>query len=292
MENKLTLFILDDNIPKTPKYVDELVYNRRINSTTLMHLTKEAKWGGEYNLQHMTSDILNSDHYINGLLEVFGFTHPSICLDEIENGLVPDIIIYDWEYGTESNIDRSNWLIEILNSTIAFVFVYSAFRDEIPPFLNKKEFDKDSYRLQLFLKGDIDSSVFSSEEFILQYILSQITKTNHIKIQGVDIMFNENGYLENPSDILFLEKIFGKSRLVENLKTIGKTLSNKSIEEMIMNTNGVLLFDTKRNLLISQSATLLIDKYKPDKELSYLEVLKNYGLLKLIEVLEIGIVKV
>jgi hypothetical protein len=292
MANKATLFILDDNIPKISEYVEQSLYDTKINATSLSHLVNNAEWTGHHNLKQLTFDILNSEHQKNGTLETYGFTHPSICLTEIEAGLLPDVIVYDWEYGTESNKERTDWLIEILKLTNAFVFVYSKFRDEIPPFLNRKEFNEHSNRLQLFLKGDNASSVFSSEEFIIQYILSKITKANNIRVHGVKISFQENGYLDNPSDILFLEKIFGRVALMENLKENDNTLSQESIEEMIAKIKGMLLHDTKRNLLLLPNSTLLITKYKPEGKLTYLETMKKYGLHKLIEVLEIGLVKI
>lgn len=290
--DKLTLFILDDNIPKIPEYVEQSLYDTKMDAASLSHLVSTVEWKGQYNLKQLTSFILDSEHAHSGIIATWGFTHPSICLNEIDAGLIPDIIVYDWEYGSETYKESSKWLMEILNSTKAFVFVYSIIRNEIPPFLNKKEFDEYSSRFQLFLKGDTTSSVFSSEEFILQYILTKITKANRIKIQGVEITFQENDYLDNPSDILFLEKIFGRAALVNYLKEKGSAVSQESIEEMITNISDRLLFDTKRNLLISPNSTLLIEKYKPEEELTYIESLKNYGLQKLIEVLEIGLVKV
>lgn len=290
--NKITLFILDDNIPKIPEFVDQLVYNTSIQTQVMSELLKKGKWLGHHNLHQLTSDIINSDHSKTGVLNTLGFTHPSICLTEIEGGLKPDIIIYDWEYGTESNKERSDWLLEILELTSAFVFVYSGFRDQIPAFLNKDEFSVHSDHLQLFEKGNSSNSVFSSEEFILQYILSKITKANQIKIGGLKIDFRENGYLNSPSDILYLEKIFGNVALIESLKEQDRILSQESIERMVLNVKGVILHDTQRNLLLSSNATLLIEKYKPEKELPYLSILKKYGLQKLIEVLEVGIAKI
>ena len=290
--DKLTIFIIDDNIPKIPEYVEQSLYGTKINASSLSHLVNNVEWTGHHNLKQLTFDILNSEHRKNGKLETYAFTHPAICLTEIEAGLLPDVIVYDWEYGTESNKERSDWLIEILKLTNAFVFVYSKFRDEIPPFLNRKEFNDYSNRLQLFLKGDTASSVFSSEEFIIQYILSKITKANNIRVHEVEISFQENRYLDNPSDILFLEKIFGRVVLIENLTKHDNTISQESIEKMISNVKAKLLHDTKRNLLLLPSSTLLIEKYKPEGELTYLETIKNYGLQKLIEVLEIGLVKI
>ena len=288
--NKTTLFILDDNIPKIPEYVEQSLYDGKLDAASLLHLVNSDEWKGEHNLKELTTFILNSEHAKSGKLEVCGFTHPSLCLDAIDEGLLPNIIIYDWEYGSETNKESSNWLIEILNSTESFVFVYSIVRNEIPPFLNKTDFDEYSGRFQLFLKGDTGSSVFTSEEFIYQYVVSQITKSNNIKIQGFDITFQENGYLDNPSDILYLERILGRLALSEKLEKGINTISNESIEQLLEDISIRIYHDENKNLLIT-SGFKLVKKIKPSKELSAIEVLRDYGLVALKEVLEIGVAK-
>lgn len=290
--NKLTLFILDDNIPKIEEYVSISLYDGRIDAEYLDHLVRSANWPGQYNLKKLTALILESEHFLSGLMNVYGFTHPALCLNEIDEGLIPDIVIYDWEYGSETNNQSSNWLLEILNSTNAFVFVYSMVRNEIPPFLNKSNFDIYSNRFQLFLKGDMNSSVFTAEEFIHQYIVSKISMSNEIKIQGLTINFLENGYLKNPTDILYLERLFSTTELIEKLRSMGMEISNNTLEDLFGNINDKVLFDSKRNMLISTNANLLKNKFNPNEELNILDVVKKYGIHKLIEVLEIGIVKI
>jgi hypothetical protein len=292
MATKITLFILDDNIYKSQEFVEQSIYDSKIDSKLLLQLADSYEWKGQHNLQQLTSEILKSEHSRSGDLITFGFTHPSICLDEIDKGLSPDVVIFDWEYGSESNKESSNWLTEILNSTDAFIFVYSMVRDEIPPFLNKHEFDKYANRFQLLLKGNDRSSIFTSEEFIVQYILSRVSNNNQIKLHGLTIDFHENGYLKNPSDILHLENIFGTTFLIQQLKNQNLSISNETIEKIVENANGKLLFDEKGNFLITPDSTLLIDKFKPEGEISYLETLKKYGLKALQEVLETGLTKV
>jgi len=291
MTNKITLFILDDNIYKSQDFVEKSIYDSKINSELLLQLTNNYEWKGQHNLQELTSSILKSNHAQLGNIITYGFTHPSICLDAIDSGLKPNVVIFDWEYGSESNKESSNWLMEILNLTNSFIFVYSMVRNEIPPFLNKQEFDKHADHFQLFLKGDDKESIFSSEEFILQYVLSRVSRSNQIKLSGLQIDFNENGYLKNPTDILYLEKIFGRNFIIEQLK--GKNvISNEAIESLIEKAKGKLLFDSKRNYLITPDSTLFIEKFKPDVEISYLEALKKYGLTVLKEALEVGLKKV
>lgn len=290
--NKLTLFIIDDNIPKLPEFVEKSVYDGKLNGDILMHLLHSSEWKGQYNLKELTYLILNSEHVKSGEMKVFGFTHPSLSLDSIDEGLIPNIVIYDWEYTSESPINSSKWLTEILESTDAFVFVYSKVRNDIPVFLNKQNFDKYSNRFQLFLKGDTDSSVFSSEEFIHQYIVSQLSRANKIRIRGVNISFQENGYLKNPSDILYLEKILGRISLRKKLESEITQISNESIEKLIEDININIYYDEKKCLLITSDSQVALKNFELAKELTVIDVLQRYGLLTLEELLEIGIVKV
>ena len=292
MANKITVFILDDNIYKSEEFVAKSIYDSKIDSKLLLQLTDSFEWKGQHNLQELTSDILKSKHSQSNDIITYGFNHPSICLDEIDNGLKPDVIVFDWEYGSESNKESSNWLTEILNTTEAFIFVYSQVRDAIPPFLNKREFDNHAKRFQLFLKGDAENAIFTSEEFIFQYILSRVSNSNEIKLQGLKISFNENGYLKDPTDILHLEKILGRNFLIEKFKHNDFSMTSKSIEQLMENYNGKMLFDSNKNLLITPDSKLFIEKFNPKEELSYADVLKKFGLKKLKEAIETGLAKV
>ncbi len=292
MANKITVFILDDNIYKSEEFVAQSIYDSKIDSKLLLQLTDSFEWKGQHNLQELTSDILKSKHSQANDIITYGFNHPSICLDEIDNGLKPDVIVFDWEYGSESNKESSNWLTEILNTTDAFIFVYSQVRDAIPPFLNKQEFDKHAKRFQLFLKGDAENAIFTSEEFIFQYILSRVSNDNEIKLQGLKISFNKNGYLQDPTDILHLEKILGRNFLIEKFKNNDFSMTDNSIEQLMENYKAKMLFDSSKNLLITPDSKLLIEKFKPKEELSYADVLKKFGLKKLKEAIETGLAKV
>ena len=293
MTNKITVFILDDNIYKSQEFVDKSIYDSKIESKLLLQLTDSFEWKGQHNLQKLTSDILKSKHSQSNNIITYGFNHPSICLDSIDNGLKPDVIVFDWEYGSESNKESSNWLTEILSiAPNAFIFVYSQVRDAIPPFLNKQEFDKHAKRFQLFLKGDAENSIFTSEEFIFQYILSRVSNNNEVKLQGYKINFNKNGYLKDPTDILHLEKILGRNFLIEKFKNNDFSITDNSIEQLMENYNGKMLFESSKKLLITPDSKLLIEKFKPKEELSFADVLKIFGLSKLKEVIEAGIAKV
>ena len=288
----MNIFFLDDNIFISEANVEKSIYSGKIDYEHLKYLVDNYKWKGQHNLQQLIFEVLNCKTVKNNQINIFGFLHPSICLNEIENGLIPDIIIFDWEYGAESNNSSSNWLKDLLSLSDAFVFVYSLVRDAIPPYLNKNEFDEFAQRFQLFLKGDSRNSIFTSEEFILQYILSRVNKNFSLKIQGIKVDFYENGYLKGPTDILFLEKIIGRTSLLESIKNEEFSFSDKNIETLLEKKVEKLLFSEEKKLLITPDSNFFIEKFKPNKEVSYTYVLRTYGILKLTELLEIGLVRV
>lgn len=291
MKNKINVTIIDDGIPVREDFVEASIYDNLIPKDILVKLINDLKWKGHHNLKKLTKTILESKECDSGVITISAFTHPSICLDAIEKGFQPDIIIYDWEYLGESNLKSSDWLLELLNNSEATVFVYSQVRDSIPPFLNKSIFDNHSKRFQLFLKGDEDNSVFSSEEFILQYILSRVSKSTELLIGGTKIQFVENGFISNPSDILFIENILGRQNLIQKLQQI-ESLSNESIINLFNDLNLEFYFDEAKKYLIDSSATALIEKYSSSKKMTALEVLQTFGLIKLSKAIESGITKV
>ncbi|MFZ1635239.1 MAG: hypothetical protein WAT43_15245 [Chitinophagales bacterium] len=291
MKNKINVTIIDDGIPVREDFVEASIYNSLIPKDILIKLITDLNWKGHHNLKKLTKTILESKECDSGVISISAFTHPAICLDAIEKGFQPDIIIYDWEYSGESNIKSSDWLLELLTNSDSTVFVYSQVRDSIPPFLNKSIFDNHSKRFQLFLKGDEDNSVFSSEEFILQYILSRVSRSTEILIGGTKIQFVENGFISNPSDILFIENILGRQNLIQKLQQI-ESLSNESIINLFNGLKLEFYFDEAKKYLIDSSATALIEKYSSSKKMTALEVLQTFGLITLSKAIESGITKV
>lgn len=184
--------------------------------------------------------------------------------------------------------ESQGWLLDILSNTDAFVFIYSKVRDELPPFLNKKIFDEYAPRFQLFLKGSSTHSIFSSEEFILQFILGKVSDSGKIKIQGFDVEFTSNDFLKKASDILYLERVLGKMYLLEEFKKYQFTLNSETIENLLNDSKGYLYFSEAKGLLISPDEKTLVEKLKPLKELSYSFVAKQYSIYKLEEALEKG----
>jgi len=286
--NKKIVFIVDDSIPKPKESVNDAIYENPITTNELVRLSKNNIWKGELNLQKTVDNLTLNDYTTEGLIEVYGFIHPEICLIAIESGILPDVIIYDWEYGNSlPNQNSGDLLLEILETTTAFIFVYSGVFNMIPPTLNKSKFNPFSDRFQLLAKGNHSHLIFSSEEFIYQYVVSLINKSNNIKIQGIEIDFKSNGYLNEPSDILYLEQIFGRAFIVDQLKK-NSIINDEAIEQMLSTSESLILFNEEKKMLVTPENKSLIGKGSY-LALNYMQVIKKFSVQILEETLEKGL---
>ena len=69
MNNKITLFILDDNIHTIPTFVENGIYEKGIDKTNLSYLAQNYKWKGEDNLQELIINLLNHEYVKEGKLK-------------------------------------------------------------------------------------------------------------------------------------------------------------------------------------------------------------------------------
>lgn len=289
----IEVFLIDDQIPTIPKFIEANLYKDGfVNQDALTELAAQDPWTGEHGLWELTNNLVNHPFAANGSISLTGFLSPEFYLNSPEDFPKPQVAIFDWEYKFYLDNSAEGMLLRFLEVTEAFVFVYSSFKAYIPPSLIKEKFDRFANRFQLFEKGNKTNSVFSSEDFIFQYILTLVNKDNTIKIQNTDVKFKANGYLKTPSDIRYLESILGREALLQSIKEVGSSLSNDTVETMIGNTQGVLRIDDSRRFLVASDATTYIERFKATNEISFVDALREFGIVKLHEVLEIGLTRV
>lgn len=293
MKKKFRVFILDDSFPKPQKFIDDRIYEGAIGKHDLSYLAHNCDWRAEWNLKKLTTDLLGNEYVESGRIEVSGYLNPAICLADLNRRRLPDVVIYDWEYEANSYSKSETWLLELLGGAPnAFVFVYTGVKDDVPPHLSKSVFDKFAPRFQLFAKGESRNSVFTSEDFIYQYIMSRVEKSSVIKVQGIEVTFEAGGYLTTPSDILYLETILGRANLLKQIQLNQNTISGESVEKMIGEAGGVLWFNPDKGFLVTRDSPLLAKRLRAKVEISYLDTLKQFGLLKLKEAMEVGFARV
>lgn len=293
MDKVVKICIVDDEFPKVPKYTD--VYGSVIESEIIKDLVENYsdKWQGIQPLRNLLKGLLLTDAYKKGLLDLLGYSEPPKILDDIDkNGLLPDFIVYDWEYGARKASESESWLLEILKKTEATIYVYSHVRDNIPDFLNKSIFDEYSTRFKLLLKGGENSYIFSSEEFINQSVMSVIGSENTYKLRGNEIVFEKNDYLKNIEEISLLEKILNKDDLLNKVSEKGNLINNENIEIIISELKQKVLFDRDKGVLFMDDSPIFKMKFNANEELTSLNVLKNYGLTALLDLFDVGLTKI
>jgi hypothetical protein len=118
------IFLLDDEFPKIKEFIDSNIYKKAINSDNLYHLALNENWKSLNHLQQLIKDIITSEAFKVGLINLWGYAEPELAIQDIELGNKPDVLIYDWQYGSENNTKSQNWLLEILEKTNSFVFIY------------------------------------------------------------------------------------------------------------------------------------------------------------------------
>ena len=288
MANK-NVFILDDEFPKNDKFVEADKYSSAISADDLYQLAVTENWKSLKKLQQLVKNIRDSSEYLAGNIQLSGYSNPEFALNSIDEGVKPDILIYDWQYGSElNNMTSKDWLLEIFERTSAFVFVYSAIEPHLSRILNENIFDKYRDRLQLFLKGGEIPQSFTSEEFIYQYIVNSVSNNISFHINGVKIDFKANNYLAHASDILYLQRILGSGYFLNELSKIGFEVNDVGVERILDDTHKFIYFDSERKILIdpkeleSRSVNPKYDK------LSFADVIRNFSLEVLEDTLDRG----
>lgn len=283
------VFLLDDEFPKIKEFIREDKYSRAINADDLYHLALNENWKSLSYLQQLIKDIRTSDEFASGDIYLNGYSNPEIALQSIENGIMPDIIIYDWQYGAELNHKNSkDWLLEIFEKTSAFVFVYSFIEPQLSILLNESIFNNYRNRFQLFLKGGKIPQSFTSEEFIYQFIVNSVSNQVSISINGIKIDFKSNNYLANASDILYLQRILGNKYFLDELTKIDFELNEAGIEKILNDSDKFIYYDSKRKILINPKeieSNVITESYS---KLTFTDVIKNFSIGILEDTLDRG----
>lgn len=291
MINPLNVFIIDDEFPRNDEFRRKGVYNSAISKDNLYHLAVNDNWNHLVDLQQLIIELITSQECEDGLIELYGFSSPTQVLITIEKGLKPDVIIFDWEYTNSMAYSQNSrkWLLEILERSESFIFIYSKLANEIQKQLSS---DIINYvdRIQLFSKGYKVKSSFSSEEFILQYIVNLVSRSGQVKISGVPIKFTSNNYLEKASDILFLQRVLGFQYIIDAMNNIDFTINEASVEKLLNDSELFLFINREKRYLVTHDNILLKEQNIKDlPKLSYLEVIKEFSKSALEETIDRGV---
>lgn len=287
--NKFEICIVDDKLP-FDKDVDDSIL---INSKGIQKVGLEnAGWKEETDLLKLTTLLLESELYRKRKIEISWAKNPNILLNATKEAKYsPNLIIFDWEYGTSFMVPEETLfeLIKLLEN--AFFFIYSSYAQKIPIDLFKKGLDKYADRFQVLKKGD-SSYITSSEEIIFEYIALRVEKNPKIKICGLDVQFNTSGFLTNYKDILYLDSLLGREAILTGLQNLNKILSEETVSRMLDNLNLNIYSNVSQTIMtldnVKSNQKLFGELTLVDNSMAY----SKLGLKKLRELIENGTVKV
>ncbi len=291
--------IIDDKLPYD---IHKDSINKFFPSTKIEEWLAKGDWSEERDLKKLLERIVASDLYKHKEIDVISFLFPSALLNYLSgNNEHPQLIIFDWEYQT-NNQETKRQLIEIINETKSFIFIYTAQADTIWQLLvgesspknnlSGDAFENNIERLQLLKKGDNKISLFSSEDLIMQFIISQFKKAYEFKMGEHSIRFEENKFLKSPSDILLLETMLGKQFLLGKLKKANFEISDNTIENIFSDVKIKFYLSKDRKYLMETKSENNEKKYGILEEFSFLNALSKFGVKIIDKALERGIAQI
>ena len=248
-----------------------------------------ADWEDEHALKDLVDRLLSTDLAEHSEIRLLAFVHPTALLDYLRSNDEPDLIVFDWEYQTNNEKTRKQ-LAEILETTSStFIFVYSALAMTMWQFLSGEVFEKNRKRFRLLKKGEKSTSLFTSEDNIIQSVISKFEKAYQFEIQGNRIRFEENRYIKKPNELKFFESILGKENLLLKIEESNYEISDTSVQNIFGDTNIKFYLSKDSQYLLDSGMDSNREKYGPLTELTFLDALEDYGSDLLNEVLERGI---
>ena len=292
MSKVFNIAIIDDRLPRTAEGFYNIVDYEIIDEAYIKNTLRDnVKWD-DLSLKSLVQMLFESPYLKEGRISVKWAYHPSFCLNAvIKNNYAPDLIIFDWEYDVSQNLETviAN-LKELADRTTGLIFIYSNLAQRVPVELFKNHLDKYSNKLQVLKKGGEDF-IFSSEEFIYQYIANILDDNPKVPVHGIEIQFDKSGKLENTKDILYLESIIGKSNLLKKLELINNNFNDQSVVAILDSMNQSVYATENNEYFFNEPPQTIEEKYGAIHQTSLSSAFKVLGLKKLMELLERGVAK-
>ncbi len=279
------IVIIDDKFPYNinADITDEPIPQEKIESWV-----NTGDWGKEHDLKGLIDQIISSNLYKHKEITILGFLYPQALLGYLKKNKSPQLIIFDWEYLTQQKETLTS-LIEIIGKTTSYIFIYTALADKIWQLLNGDIFEKNIDRIQLLLKGDKKLSLFTSEDNIMQFIISHFEAAHEFKMGESSVRFEKNTFINVPSDLLLLESILGRDVLLQKLKESNFEISERTMKSMFSDL-GIKFYRSKdEKYLLDSNRDSNEEIYGPLREISFLDALSKFGIKLIDKTLERGI---
>jgi|GEM_PF-6703523 len=271
---KLQVCIVDDHLAARPPTVDESVLIRSADLRLLLD-SNALWWANEINLKGLLQDLLDSDAFKHGQFELTWAMNPVICLNAVTDGYRPDLIVFDWKYGTLPYGHSTVALLEqLVEKTTSEFFIFSTEPDPIPGEIVRRGIDSATPRIRVLEKGE-SLIVMTADEMISNWVVSH-SGNPMITLLGKKLSFRNSPNLTDPLDLLYLRDLLERTDIERWWEALTDTMGSREVASVLGLIDRRIVDAGK--YLISPEEVSLLEEHEPGVELDYAQAFEKYGL--------------
>jgi len=250
-------------------------------------LTGVDEWGSETDLRELNMQLVAKSVQFKGRINVNGFYNPEFFFSTQKGKW--DFLSFDWEYKMhQAEKDSEHYLLEILNTTTAKVFVFTGWekRIHVSSIMEGADFKhfREMGRLEMFEKNEDDNVTQ-----MLNNVAKFIDKGEEVQFLGVTILIKPSRHIVDSHDFWLLKSLIGSENILSVLEEIRSKVINEESIQMMFEKSKFKFFIDKRNSILSASNNQLVaSKLGELDELSMSVALSIFGIEKLEEAREKG----
>ena len=275
--------VIDDGFPFTGK--------TKLEFHDIQDLIGSDEWGIESDLRELNMQLITKSIHFKKRINVNGFYNPEFYFNNENNAW--DFLSFDWEYRMQQEDKRSeNYLLEILNSTRAKVFVFTGWdlRMHISSIIEGGELKRyrDENRLEMLEKNE-DGNVSK----MVESVMNIINKGEEVQFGDSTILIKPSRHIVDSDDLWILRSLIGSDNIFSTLRDLNSSvIDESSILNMFENSKFKFFIDKENTILSASNNQLISEKFGELEPLSMINALNIFGIEKLEETREIGFSKI
>ena len=261
--------IIDDGFPVTMK--------PKLEFSDIQRLTGVDEWGSEIDLRELNMQLVAKSVQFKGRINVNGFYNPEFFFSNQNHQW--DFLSFDWEYKMhQTEKDSEQYLLEILNTTAAKVFVFTGWekRIHVSSIIESGEFKRftEMGRLEMLEKNEDDNVTE-----MLNNVTHLIDKGEEIHIGDLTILIKPSRHIVDSDDFWMLRSLIGSDNILSFLKEMNSTvIDEESILNMFKKSSFKFFIDKRNSILSASNNQLVASKLGELDELTMSDALSIFGI--------------
>lgn len=251
-------------------------------------MTENNEWSEDGVKETIKLNLINAKKYKQ--INFYGFVETNIFLNaQQNNGISPNTIILDFDFGTSIGTDFIPQLIKLPDLENIFFLSANAPVEDIQNEINEKRGDT-QIKIEVFEKSVFhESDIKTQENIIEEYNKSFFEKSEPVVFNGHEYSFHASSIVPIPQDIWMLESILGSEFFSDKFKIHSNVISHQTIETVV-NQSVVEFFVGKSKKRIYSANGLSYAKYFNEyddlEKMKPIYAIKNFDLAVLEEAYE------